>query len=391
MGLTRKAKCARKCPDGVKGKKCPCPKIWDYYIEFYVLDDGKTLSLSSAAQGGRLKRWKVGGVNKTVAKQQEVVRKADLLKGIVKSDQAKPMMFAEWAEVYLELEEIQRLRSRKDRVNVVRLQLIPFFGKKCLTVITPEDVEAYRAQRKKYNGQAPSLQTINNDHIILKHCLNVAKRKRLLTMNPATLVPIPSANNERDRILTAEEWQRLYEAASPHLKPILLTAYHLGQRLGEILNLTWDRVDLHRGIITLRGVDTKTNKPRQVPMTPQVKATLLELAKVRDIAHKHVFVYHRNPVGEVKTAFKTACRKAGIENLRFHDLRHCAATNLRRAGVDTTTAMQIIGHKSPLMWKRYNSVAESDLLVAANKLNTYLSNTLITPADSSEVAKIVSA
>ncbi|GKS62891.1 integrase [Nitrospira sp.] len=361
-----------------------------YYVEFHVLDDGKTLSLASAAKGGRLKRWKVGSVNKTVAKQQEALIKTDLMKGVFKSENERSLTFAEWAEIYLASEEIQRLRSLKDRVNVVCLQLLPFFGKKYLSAITPEDVEAYRAQRTKYNGQTPSLQTINNDHIILKHCLNVAKRKRLLTVNPATLVPIPAAHNERDRILTAEEWERLYDVAAPHLKPILLTAYHLGQRLGEILNLTWDRVDLHRGIITLRALDTKTKKPRQVPMTPQVKATLVELSKVRDIAHKHVFVYQRNPVGEVKTAFKTACRKAGIENLRFHDLRHCAATNLRRAGVDTTTAMQIIGHKSPLMWKRYNSVAESDLLQAAHKLNTYLLNTVITPADSSEAVEVVS-
>ena len=310
-----------------------------YYVEFHVRDDGKTLSLASAAQGGKLKRWKVGSLNKTVTKQQEAMIKTDLMKGVIKGDNERSMTFEKWVSSYLELEEIQRLRSRKDRVNVVRLQLIPFFGKKHLSAITPEDVEAFRAQRKKYNGQAASLQTINNDHIILKHCLNVARRKRLLTTNPATLVPIPSANNERDRILTAEEWKRLYDAAASHLKFILLVAYHLGQRLGEILNLTWDWADLHRGIITLRAVDTKTNKPRQVPMTPQVKATLIELSKVRDIAHKHVFVYQRNPVREVKTAFRTACRKAGIENFRFHDLRHCAATNLRRAGVDTTTAM----------------------------------------------------
>lgn len=362
-----------------------------YYVEFRVLDDGKSLSLAAGIQGARLKRWKVGSLNKTVAKQQEALLKTELMKGLVRSDTDRPMTLKEWGEAYLELEEIQRLRSRKDRVNVVRLQLIPFFGKKHLTAITPEDIEAYRAQRKKWNGQPVRLQTINNDHIILKHCLNVARRKRLLTTNPATLVPIPCANNERDRVLTVVEWEQLYEEAAPHLKPILLTAYHLGQRLGEILNLTWDRVDLHRGIITLRGVDTKTNKPRQVPMTPPVKVTMIELSKVRDIAHKHVFVYQRNPVREVKTAFKTACKKAGIADLRFHDLRHCAATNLRRAGVDTTTAMQIIGHKSPLMWKRYNSVAESDLLVAANKLNTYLSNTVITPADSSECVEVVSA
>ena len=72
-------------------------------------------------------------------------------------------------------------------------------------------------------------------------------------------------------------------------------------------------------------------------------------------------------------------------------MRHCAATNLRWAGVDTTTAMQIIGHKSPLMWKRYNSVVESDLIDAANKLNSYLSNTVITPASSDEAMQVVSA
>ena len=263
--------------------------------------------------------------------------------------------------------------------------------KKALTEITAEDVEAYRAQRRKRNAISASLGTVNNDHIMLKHCLSIAMRKGLVVVNPATLVPIPNAHNERDRVLTADEWERLYAAAVPHLKPILLTAYQLGQRLGEILNMTWDRVDLQRGIITLRGIDTKAKKPRRIPLTPPVKAALVELSKVRDLAHKHVFVYQWNPVREIGTAFKIACKKAGIQNLRFHDLRHCAATNLRRAGVDTTTAMQIIGHKSPHMWKRYNTVAESDLLAAANKLNVHLSNTLITPAVSDETTQVVSA
>ncbi|BCA55948.1 hypothetical protein W02_30880 [Nitrospira sp. KM1] len=362
-----------------------------YYVEFSIIDDGKTISLANGKGGGKLRRWKVGSHNRTAARQQEALIKTELMKGMIKSDAAKPLTFKEWGETYLALEEVLRLKSLKDRINIVQLQLIPFFGNKELTAITPEHVEEYRAQRKKSNGDAVKLQTINNDHIVLKHCLNVARRKRLLMVNPASLVPIPNPNNERDRVLSAEEWSRLYECSAPHLKPILLTAYHLGQRLGEILNLTWDRVDLHRGIITLRGVDTKTNKPRQVPMTHDVKTALMDLSKVRDLKHKHVFVYQRNPVREVKRSFKTASKKAGIENLRFHDLRHCAATNLRRAGVDTTTAMQIIGHKSPMMWKRYNSVAESDLIAAAGKLSTYLSNTVLTPADLKDSSKNVSA
>jgi integrase len=148
--------------------------------------------------------------------------------------------------------------------------------------------------------------------------------------------------------------------------------------LGEILNLTWERVDLQRGFIKLRSVDTKTKDPRLVPLTPDLIKTLRDLSQVRSLTTKHVFLYEGRPMARIKRAFHTAVRKAGIEDLRFHDLRHCAATNLRRAGVDTVTAMKIVGHKSDQMHRRYNTVAESDLAAAAVKINTYLTlaNTL---------------
>jgi integrase len=153
---------------------------------------------------------------------------------------------------------------------------------------------------------------------------------------------------------------------------MLLVAYHLGQRFGEIANLTWDRVDLQRGFITLRSIDTKTKKARQVPLTPAVQSALYELSKVRHLTTKHVFLYEGQPIKSIKTAFKRAKRVSGVEGFRFHDLRHCAATNLRRAGVDTATAMRIVGHKSEKMWKRYNAIDEKDLTTAASRLNTYL-------------------
>ena len=87
----------------------------------------------------------------------------------------------------------------------------------------------------------------------------------------------------------------------------------------------------------------------------------------------------------IKRTFRTATRKAGIEDFKFHDLRHCAATNLRRAGVNTVTAMKIVGHMSEKMHRRYNSVSEADLTKAASKINTYL-----TPADSLSTATAVS-
>ena len=145
-------------------------------------------------------------------------------------------------------------------------------------------------------------------------------------------------------------------------------------------------MDLQRGFITLRAIDTKTRKPRRIPLTPAVKATLHELAKVRSLATNHVFLYDGKPIQRLSRVFRTALRDAGIKDFRFHDLRHCASTNLRRAGVDTATAMLIVGHKSEKMWKRYNAVEEDDLVKAANKLNTYLqTNTVLTPASPGEV------
>jgi len=362
-----------------------------YYVEFPVLDDGKTLTLARGVAGAKLKRWKVGSLNRTAAKQQEALIKSELMKGAIKSERVAPLLFSEWALRYLALEEVKALSTFQDRYESVHYQLIPFFGSKLLGDITPADVEAFRAQRRLRDGGAPSLATVNADHAILKHILSVAERRGLVASNSAKRVPMPDPKNERDRVLSSDEWERLYDAAVDHLKPVLLVAYHLGPRLGEILNLTWDRVDLHRGFLKLRSVDTKTKEARLIPLTPAVLAGLRDLSKVRSLTCPYVFQYEGKSIKRIKRAFHTAVRKAGIENLRFHDLRHCAATNLRRAGVDTVTAMKIVGHKSEKMHRRYNSVSESDLSAAARKLDSFLSNTVITPAAKSAASGSITA
>lgn len=141
-----------------------------------------------------------------------------------------------------------------------------------------------------------------------------------------------------------------------------MTAYQLGLRFSEIVGLTWDRVDLKIGIIIQRAVDTKTK-------TGRVQLTFQRLAKVRSMVNKHVFTYKGKPLQLISRSFRTALKDAGITDFRYHDLRHCASTNMRRAGVDTATAMKIVGHKSEKMWKRYNAIEERDLHEAALKVH----------------------
>ena len=304
----------------------------------------------------------------------------ELMKGMVKSERVAPVRFSEWALTYLDLPEVTALRTFQDRYESVQYQLIPFFGSKLLGDITPGDIEAFRIQRRLRNGDLPSMATVNADHAFVKHMLSIAERRGLLTSNAAKRVPMQDPKNERDRVLSSEEWDRLHAAAADHIQPVLLMAYQLGPRLGEILNLTWDRVDLHRGFIKLRSVDTKTKEPREIPITPMSSSHYGSCLRCVGLTCPYVFQFNGGAIKRIKRAFHTAVRKAGIENLRFHDLRHCAATNLRRAGVDTVTAMKIVGHKSEKMHRRYNSVSDGDLSTAARKLNSYLSNTVLTPA-----------
>ena len=352
-----------------------------YYVQFRVIGDGKVLNLAPGNPSAKMKRWKTGTFKKTLAKEQAAKYKTDLMMGKIKCKRTESITFREWGEIYLSLEAVKNLSSYKERVNAVRLQFIPFFKNVRLSDISVQDIEAYRAQRVKRNGQKATMGTINNDHTILKHMLSLAEGRGLIEGNVAKRVPLPNPNNARDRVLTDEEWRQLYDSASLHLQPILLIAYDLGLRLGEILQLSWERVDLQRRFIQLRSQDTKTQEARMVPMTPAVYGCLLNLSKVRSLVTNHVFLYEGKPIKGIKRGFQAALRRAKIEDFRFHDLRHCAATNLRRNGVDTITAMRIVGHKSEHMHKRYNHVSESDLLAAASKINTY-----VTPAQSSETS-----
>lgn len=373
MGLTK-----RKWTWGKKGQG----KRGDgsYYVEFHVIDDGEVLRLASGG-GGQLKRWKVGSLNKTEAKQQEAVIKTKLLTGQITSpmkEKAQSVTFVQWAHQYLALEQVKKLKSFHMRSDHVR-NLVRFFKNKPLGAITPEDVRKYRQQRVGPKGRPLAIQTINHDHTALVHMLNIAKSPQfgLIRDNPAAHVPKPNPQNERDRIASSEEWKRLLEAASPHLQRILIVLYTLGPRRGELLNLEWPDVDMQRKEFTLR--QTKNGESRIVPMTAEVHRIFSELWQERRLDTHRVFLYKDKPIRDVKTAFNKACRRAGITHLRLHDLRHTACTNLRRAGVDATTAMKIVGHKSERMHRRYNTVEPEDLRRAVSQLAKYQANTLLTP------------
>ncbi len=376
MGLTRKGKCSKRCEQGRKGLKCSCPKVWSYYVEFHVLDDGKTLILAPSVSGGKLKRWKVSSFNKTVAKQQEALIKTNLMKGIVKSDRVPgPMTFKALTERYLSHPDIRRQSTCQWKEQTVESRLLPWFGKQVLSSISARMIEEYREERRKQKGRQGTtlkISTINRDLALLKHLFSYAIREEWLGHNPVSKIRLEKENNARDRVLTPEEFDALQAHSSPHIQAINTTAYLSGMRRGEILNLTWDRVDLKNGLIKLRAEDTKTREARVIPLTQELTALLRGLYKVRYLNEPGVFLVKGKSVASIKTAFNAACRRAKIEGFKFHDFRHTAVTNMRRAGIDHLTIMKITGHKTLDVFKRYNSFLFDDLKEAARKFNTLI-------------------
>jgi integrase len=133
-------------------------------------------------------------------------------------------------------------------------------------------------------------------------------------------------------------------------------------RRGEILNLAWDRVDLKEGFIHLQPEDTKTSEGRDIPLFPE----LMEMFKgmPRGLPGVPVFTRNGKPIKDFRYGFEAACKRAGIEDFTFHDLRHTFVTNMRRLGVHDLVIMAITGHKTLAMFKRYNTVSKEDLRAA---------------------------
>jgi integrase len=172
--------------------------------------------------------------------------------------------------------------------------------------------------------------------------------------------------NERIEHLSKEQCQELIDVCSPHLKPIVLMALNTGARRGEILSLQWKQVDLKHKFIRLNK--TKNGKPRTIPINETLRATL------EAIPHgpESLYVFtdrNGNRYKSVDTSFPTACRRAGIADFHFHDLRHTFASQLAEAKVPIATLSRLLGHKRLVSTMRYAHLSDSHMINAVKLLD----------------------
>lgn len=248
-------------------------------------------------------------------------------------------------------EHVAKKASQRSYRGYIK-NLDPFFGHYTLAEITPKRIVQYKAKRYA-DGVGPA--TINRELAAMKKAFNLAIREwEWCRDNPVTRVSMEKENNQRDRWLSSEEEERLFAVSAEWLREILTFAIHTGMRMQEILSLTWEGVDLFRKTVTV--FRSKNGERRTIPTNRTVFELLKAKAKVRALRSSVVFYGKAcTPIdgNNLRRAFRLAVKKAKIENLHFHDLRHTFATRLIQAGVDIYKVQRLLGHKSPIMTQRY--------------------------------------
>src|SRR5262249_1653920 len=141
---------------------------------------------------------------------------------------------------------------------------------------------------------------------------------------------------------------------------------------GEAQKLEWRDVDLKGLAVRLRIENSKNKESRILPLTGRLLDLFQERYEERRLDCPYVFHRKGQKIGDFKKAWKTACKESKLAGILVHDLRRTAARNLSRAGVREEVAMEITGHKTRSMYRRYRIVDETDLREATQKLQSHL-------------------
>ncbi len=222
-----------------------------------------------------------------------------------------------------------------------------------ITNVTSKDLADWRDQRAKEVAPA----TVNRDMTVLSHVFEIARKEWGIPIaNPCRDVRRLRPDRPRDRRLVEDEEARLLAAIdtgrNPWLKPVVLFALETAMRQGEILGLRWADVDIEKPWAKI--LEAKNGEGRVVPLSTRAVGVLQSIKR----GQSTVFPTSSEAI---KKSWQRACARAGIEDLRFHDLRHEATSRLFERGLNPMQVATITGHKTLQMLKRYTHLRAEDL------------------------------
>jgi len=223
----------------------------------------------------------------------------------------------------------------------------------------------------KKKKRAPG--TVNRYYTALSHALSVAVNEwEWLEHHPMRKLSKLKEPRGRIRFLSDGERNKLLDKCKksrhPYLYTIVVLALSTGARRGEIMNLQWPDVDFNRRVITLH--QTKNDERRILPLEGHAFDLMKKHGKVRKINSEFVFPSDdpKKPSG-IQFFWNKAVKDAGINNFRFHDLRHSAASYLAMNGASLAEIAEVLGHKTLSMVKRYAHLSEAHTAKVVQRMN----------------------
>ena len=315
-----------------------------------------------------IRRQGVQSQVKTFVRKEEAIKWArqieiEIDKGFIHHlSHDDPMVFKDIAYRYereISIHKKSYLRE-KSRLKC----LINHFGKLYLNQINASKVALFRDLRL---SQGLSGATVIKDLNTLSHILSMAKKEwgYYLPFNPVKEIRKPKPSSHRQRRIRPDEESLLLAMArqskSMMLEAMIIFAIETGMRLGELLKATWDDVD--EGLLTIH--DSKNGEARVVPLSSLAQHTIQSLPM--SISTRRLFWCWKTVSG-FQSTWQRLIKRAGLQGLRFHDLRHEAISRFFEKGLNTMEVAAISGHKSMQVLKQYTHIHPRYLIRRLNMI-----------------------
>src|SRR5262249_47299246 len=233
-------------------------------------------------------------------------------------------------------EVVPRKRSANREVYMLRVILRHAIARVSLHLLTTTEIARYCNDRLALVKS----DTVRRELAIVRHCIEVARKEWgfVLPSNPFQQVRMPRAGNPRERRAYPGELEKLLKACEASrcrwLPAVIQMAVETGMRRGELLAMRWDDVDLEARTVLLRN--TKNGLPRTVPLSPRALNVIKDMPRCGPT----VFTMSANAL---RLAWERLRRRAGVLELRFHDLRHEAVSRLFEKGLNVPEVAMISG------------------------------------------------
>jgi integrase len=278
-------------------------------------------------------------------------------------------------------------RSWKCDEGLLRKHIEPVWGKRYLDQITKADLISLMGQHR--TTHAPG--SCNRLLILLRYLFSCAIKWETpgITKNPTAGTPLMKEDNQKERYLSTDEAQRLYtelqQSDNRMLQYIVPMLILTGARKREVLDARWEDFDFER--LHWRIHTTKLGKPRFVPMSDGVVSLLGSIQRL-DCQWVFANPKTRKPYVSIFCSWNTARTKAGLADVRIHDLRHSYASFLVNAGRSLYEVQRLLGHTQIKTTQRYAHLSHDTLLDATNSVNAALGGMFVPMASASPAAQI---